>query len=262
MDKFGDLGTRVTSGVVLAVVGIGAVWLGGLVFLVLAAVAAGLMIWELSRLVDRDVPNLRSGALGVVAAAAVLRIGFDQGPLALTALMIAPVVGMVVLRRDRALFLVYATAILFAVAFLFRLRIEGGLLPTALLILVVIASDVFGYFCGRLIGGPKILPKISPKKTWSGTVGGWIGAALVAVVFGLVTAWQPSLKLALLAVATAMASQIGDVVESAVKRHADVKDASNLIPGHGGVLDRFDAMIGASLFLLVVTIVAPWIGAQ
>lgn len=119
------------------------------------------------------------------------------------------------------------------------------------MILVVIASDVMGYFAGRTLGGPKFWPAISPKKTWSGTVAGWVGAALVG--FGFVM-WNGSpISLIALSVLTALAGQLGDIAESALKRKVGVKDSSNLIPGHGGVLDRFDAVSGAVLFLVLVS---------
>jgi len=118
------------------------------------------------------------------------------------------------------------------------------------LALVVVATDVLGYFAGRRFGGPKFWPRVSPKKTWSGTLAGWAGAAAVGAVFMAVTGVGP--ELLWMSVATAMAAQAGDLAESAVKRGAGVKDASNILPGHGGLLDRFDGMMGAGLFVLVM----------
>ena len=110
---------------------------------------------------------------------------------------------------------------------------------------MVIATDVAGYFVGRIVGGPKFWPKVSPKKTWSGTVGGWVAAAAVGAFFG---GWP----LILVSVVTSFFSQMGDAAESAIKRRTGVKDSSNLIPGHGGLMDRFDALMGASLFIMLV----------
>ena len=118
------------------------------------------------------------------------------------------------------------------------------------LVLVVVATDVAGYFAGRLIGGPKFWPRVSPKKTWSGTVAGWIAAGLLGAVFAHYTI--ANFNLVPLSVAAAMASQLGDIAESAIKRRAGVKDSSNLIPGHGGLFDRFDGMLGAALFILII----------
>ena len=126
------------------------------------------------------------------------------------------------------------------------------------LVAVVVASDVLGYFAGRMLGGPKFWPAISPKKTWSGTVAGWIGAALVGLVVVLTTGagWA----LVPLSALVAFAGQMGDIAESWVKRRAGVKDASALIPGHGGVLDRFDALIGAVVLVMALGLVAPVAG--
>jgi phosphatidate cytidylyltransferase len=111
-------------------------------------------------------------------------------------------------------------------------------------------SDVAGYFAGRMLGGPKFWPRVSPKKTWSGTIAGWIGAALVGAIWA---AWlDAGWETIGISVALAMMAQMGDIAESAVKRKVGVKDSSNLLPGHGGLFDRFDAMLGAALMLLVI----------
>ena len=101
-----------------------------------------------------------------------------------------------------------------------------------------------------MIGGPKFWPRVSPKKTWSGTVAGWIGAAIVGAVF--VWVGQSGYELIGISIAVSIAGQFGDVAESALKRRMGVKDSSSILPGHGGMFDRFDAMLGASLFLLLV----------
>ena len=123
------------------------------------------------------------------------------------------------------------------------------------LLLIVIASDVAGYFAGRILGGPKFWPRFSPKKTWSGTVAGWIGAALVG--FGFWAAGLGSAHLLWASPLVALAGQMGDIAESAIKRRAGVKDSSNLIPGHGGFLDRFDALAFAAILTVVLHIVVP-----
>ena len=123
------------------------------------------------------------------------------------------------------------------------------------LVAVVVASDTMGYFAGRLIGGPKFWPRISPKKTWSGTVAGWVGAGLVGA--GFAAAGTVPWAYALLSPLIALAGQVGDIVESWIKRRAGAKDSSRLIPGHGGVLDRFDALVGAVLALQGLGLLLP-----
>ncbi len=265
MSNFADLRLRVISAIVMVLVGASAIWQGGWVFLALLTLVGGLMIWELARMVDQSLAPAKTVLLALIAGAAVLRVGFDAGFIALLALFLAPVLGLVLLKKDRGLFLVYGIAILFAVPSIFWLRQGGahgdGLIWTLWLVLVVIASDIGGYFFGRIIGGPKILPVISPKKTWSGTLGGWALAACVG--FGFVIWAGADGFLVVFSIFAAIAAQIGDVVESAIKRHTGVKDSSALIPGHGGFLDRFDALIGAGLFLFVITKIfgLPMLGA-
>ena len=133
---------------------------------------------------------------------------------------------------------------------LVQFRDDFGALWIIWLLLVVIASDVLGYFAGRTFGGPKFWPAISPKKTWSGTVAGWIGAGLVGLGFMIVT--NAGASIIPISMALSLASQMGDIAESALKRRMHVKDSSALIPGHGGLFDRFDALLGASLFMLAV----------
>ena len=97
------------------------------------------------------------------------------------------------------------------------------------LVLLVAATDILGYFAGRILGGPKFWPRVSPKKTWSGTVAGWIGAALIGWVFMARTG--SGVELIAISVALSMASQMGDIAESAIKRHVGVKDSSTCCPG-------------------------------
>ena len=130
------------------------------------------------------------------------------------------------------------------------LRAEAGAVWVLWLVSIVVVSDVAGYFAGRSLGGPKFWPRISPKKTWSGTVAGWVGAGIVGALFAGPTG--AGLALIPVSILVGFAGQMGDISESAIKRLREVKDSSNLIPGHGGVLDRFDAMLGAALLVVVL----------
>ena len=115
------------------------------------------------------------------------------------------------------------------------------------LLFVVWATDIGAYAAGRLIGGPKLAPSISPKKTWAGLLGGMACAALLGVVLSLFYESVNGAKLALFGAVLAVVAQVGDLFESGVKRHFNVKDSSGLIPGHGGLLDRIDGLISVSL---------------
>lgn len=249
--NFADLRARAISALVMVVVGLGALWLGGAWFLGLVVVVGGLMLWELSRMLGAE-PAVATG-LGVAASVAMLAASMLPG-WGWALLAVPPLAAAVAVARDRALCVVYGTAALAAAFALAGFRAEQGLAWVAWLILVVIASDVAGYFAGRILGGPKFWPAVSPKKTWSGTVAGWLGAGLVGAGFVALGAAGPGLVA--VSVLVAFAAQMGDIAESAIKRREGVKDSSGLIPGHGGVLDRFDAMLGASLVLLLASLVA------
>ena len=107
-------------------------------------------------------------------------------------------------------------------------------------------------FCGKYFGGRKFWPAVSPKKTWSGTAGGWVAATLTGVVCVLAINLPPDIIW--ISVFVSMFSQGGDIVESALKRQMKIKDSSQLIPGHGGVFDRFDGMLGAGALCFLVAI--------
>ena len=134
---------------------------------------------------------------------------------------------------------------------LVHFRVDYGFVWILWLILVVVVTDTAGYFAGRTIGGPKFWPKVSPKKTWAGTTAGWIAAGIVGLLFDLFFV-QVSWHIIPISMLLSLASQMGDIAESALKRRMGVNDSSHLIPGHGGLFDRFDALLGASLFMLVI----------
>ncbi|MCC5986464.1 MAG: phosphatidate cytidylyltransferase [Pararhodobacter sp.] len=244
--RFGDLGARLASAVVMIVLGAGALWAGGHVFAVLAIVLAGLMGWELARMMQPDAPPGMALALGAAASVLVGALSYLAGGwVAVAGLLAGAALLSLSQRGDRAVFAAYMAMILLAAHGLIVLRAEYGLIWVLWLILIVIGSDVAGYFAGRLIGGPKFWPRISPKKTWSGTVAGWVVA--VCIGLGFVVATGAPAMLVAVSVLLALAGQLGDIAESAIKRRKGVKDSSNLIPGHGGVLDRFDALIAVAM---------------
>ncbi|MGI3165550.1 phosphatidate cytidylyltransferase [Pseudooceanicola sp. 200-1SW] len=252
--KWSDLAPRMISGVVMVLGGLALIWAGGHWFRIFIALACGGMVWEMARMcapLRRDVP-LQMGGVAAVSLALALYL---PGGFALPFLLAPSMVGLSLLPQRRTLFITFCAMILIAGYGMVGLRDGQGALWLGWLVAVVVVTDVAGYFAGRLIGGPKFWPRVSPKKTWSGTVAGWIAAALVGLAFGMWTG--EGLHLAGVSVALSMASQMGDIAESAAKRRVGVKDSSNLIPGHGGLMDRFDGMLGASLMLLLT---GPWTG--
>jgi phosphatidate cytidylyltransferase len=252
--KWADLRTRLLSAIVMVAVGSVEIWLGGLAFAALVVVLTGVMIWELATM---TAPGRRRSpiTLAVASGAALVAALVLKSEIAALFLAVPSVALFLTPRRDRRLAGGYALAIMLAGYGLIELRTLGGTQVILWLVAVVVASDVLGYFAGRMLGGPKFWPAISPKKTWSGTVAGWIGAGLVGLV--LVLAAGASWLLVPVSALVAFAGQLGDIAESWVKRRAGVKDASNLIPGHGGVLDRFDALIGAVVLVMALGLLAP-----
>jgi phosphatidate cytidylyltransferase len=125
-----------------------------------------------------------------------------------------------------------------------RLDPLWGFAALMLVLLVVWATDIGGYFAGRLIGGPKLWPQVSPKKTWAGAIGGFAASLGVAAGFAAFN-FGKIVPMLLLGAVLSIASQLGDLFESAVKRRFGVKDSSHIIPGHGGLLDRLDGFVAA-----------------
>jgi len=130
---------------------------------------------------------------------------------------------------------------------------EQGLLLAFWTMALVWACDIGAYFAGRTFGGPKLMPAVSPNKTWAGLIGGVAGAGLFAAIL---TLWGLDWRLAAATPLLAVLAQAGDLYESWLKRRAGVKDSGNLLPGHGGVLDRLDGLVPvapvAALLVLAV----------
>ncbi|WP_422050222.1 phosphatidate cytidylyltransferase [Shimia sp.] len=244
---WGDLPARVASALVMLLVGGVAIWQGGVLFHELVVVICAGMIWELTRMLNGG--DGRSAiVVAVIAAAALLATYVLPGQAIGPVLAAVGFVGAGQAKKYRLVYGAYAIGLMFACYGLIVLRDVRGAYWLLWLVSVVVATDIAGYFAGRMIGGPKFWPKVSPKKTWSGTIAGWVAAACVGLAFGGTT-------LIVLSILTSFASQMGDAAESALKRKTGIKDSSNLIPGHGGLLDRFDGMMGGALLVLLMGVV-------
>jgi len=202
----------------MAPIAIGIAWVGGWPFVLFWTLAACIVLWEWTQLVTRS--------RNTVSSYTDFLVWMIAGLLYAGVVLLAPII----LRRDPALGFV-------AILFLFA---------------VVWGTDIAAYFAGRALGGPKLWAAVSPNKTWSGALGGALGgvvtALLVVTVAGLVIAPM----LVLVALVLSIASQAGDLLESALKRQFGAKDASDLIPGHGGLMDRLDGFLTAVLAAVMV----------
>jgi phosphatidate cytidylyltransferase len=247
-ERFGpDLLPRIGSGLVMAVAALLLAWRGGLGFFAMVLGGGLVMCWEWGRLVRGDgLDRLALAHMGALVVAASLAALGLHAP-ALIALAVLAIV-LLVVDRPRPL---TAAGVLYvglpAVALIWlRSDQECGLAAILYLFIVVWVTDIAAYASGRLIGGAKLAPRISPGKTWTGLVGGTAGAALSGAMFAQLVAGAGALRLGLMALLLSLLAQAGDLAESALKRRSGHKDASHLIPGHGGMLDRVDGLIVAA----------------
>lgn len=244
--SFSDLLPRLLSGLGLAFLGALVVIQGGILLILVVALTVGIMVWELARICGSGEPHLLAISAGVSCLFVLL---LPQG-FGVPFLMMPAFLGVSRLQGFKVVYAVFTVLILLAGFGLVHIRADFGPGWMAWLMLVVIATDVAGYFAGRVFGGPKFWPRLSPKKTWSGTVAGWVAAACVGAIAFWVNGGGP--EIIGLSVGLSMASQLGDVSESALKRRTGVKDSSGLLPGHGGLLDRFDGFLGATVVFLML----------
>lgn len=254
---------RVASALVLAPLALGLVWLGGYPFAIFVAAFSAAMAWEWVRMSDRQAPP-RAFALATGTAVGAVLLA-TQGEFGWCAFwVLAGATGSWLDRRRRgqpheaAIGVIYVAA---SASILVALR-NDGLVALLFLFAVVWAADTFAYLAGTWLGGPKLLPAASPNKTWTGLIAGLsFGIAAGAATAGfagidVTYALAVAAPLALTAVA-------GDLVMSLAKRRFGVKDAGTLIPGHGGVLDRVDALMLATVFAGLFSLTAPvgWPGS-
>jgi phosphatidate cytidylyltransferase len=244
---------RVAAAAVMGVLALATAWVGGIIFAVFWWLASVVVLWEWQRLVGgaRLTERVAIGGLFVALAAQfALRnsiLGVIAG-LVLGALAVGWLVGRGA-GAWAAIGALYAGALVASVTLL-RISPSYGLAAISWMFAVVWGADVAAYFAGRTIGGPKLWPSVSPGKTWSGAIVGAVAGALLGL---MLTAWTNRfMPLFWLGLATAIVSQLGDLFESALKRRFGVKDSSGLIPGHGGLMDRLDAFVAASVFAAVV----------
>ncbi|WP_245949002.1 phosphatidate cytidylyltransferase [Gluconacetobacter liquefaciens] len=251
-----DLRARLISAAVLVPVAALCIWVGGVAYALLVLLASAGMAMEWGRLFGLNLRSWR-GALYVVWPVAVMAaalgghwlesflvIGgaFVFGPALWSGQMVIGCAGLALLWL--------------------RLMTVPGAGVVLFVITCVAVSDSGAYLIGRLIGGPKLAPAISPAKTWSGSLGG-LGCAMVAgsVICALVSgsgAWGHGV---IFGGIMAVAAQIGDLAESALKRARGVKDSGAIIPGHGGLLDRFDGLLVAAPLAALLSLGAAGAGA-
>jgi phosphatidate cytidylyltransferase len=255
-----NLASRVIVGVFLAAIAIADIWVGGPAFTVMIAAGVSILLWEWGAM-HAVPPAWRAAGVGtLLAASAMAHTGRPVEALALLAAAILVFFLMSAMMRTvgkRWLSTGLLYAGLPAVALIWLRQQPDGFALVMWTMGVVWATDIFAYFAGRAIGGPKIWTAISPNKTWAGLIGGMTAAALFSVLFARFADWpQTALAMALIGALLAIVAQAGDFFESWLKRRAGVKDSGTLLGGHGGVMDRVDGLVP------VCVVVALWVGVQ
>jgi phosphatidate cytidylyltransferase len=252
-----ELLSRILSGLLLGAITIGVAWAGLKPFALLVLVVALVMSWEWGRVVRGVDSDLTFVVHAVAVVIAIALAAFVSAALGVAALAIGSILALSLQFGERGL--LSAAGVLYtglpAVSLLWLMS-DGepwGFRAVLFILVLVWATDTFAYVAGRLIGGPKLMPTVSPNKTWSGLAGGVGASAATAAAFASFIG-APALVLALSGLVLGLVAQAGDLAESALKRHFGVKDASNIIPGHGGFMDRMDGVVtvavAAALFAL------------
>ncbi len=258
-----NLQQRIISGVILALVVLLVTWLGGFAFRLLAvAIGAAVYVeWRTITALDAGT-SAKIAEFGLVIVFATILAGLPPTVVfALILFMTAFAILLVLIGQAKKwlpLGLAYAAVPAASFAFL-RSDNAEGLFAILFLFAIVWSTDIFAYFVGRSLGGPKLAPQISPNKTWSGAIGGT--AAAVAAGLGLAGLSGPAGNaiLPFVIIFVSMLAQIGDLFESWIKRQFGVKDSGTLIPGHGGVMDRVDGLVVAATALYFITMISDYL---
>ena len=260
----GDVVARIASAAVLAPLALAVAYAGTPLFELALAVVAGVLAWEWTGMCRSRRPELIRAVLTLTAIAAVVAVMVGAPIYAAGAIALGSAGAGLAESGDRPAWMaVGAVYIALPLAACEWLRTSGAFGRELLvwLLIVVWAADTLAYVFGRTLGGPKLAPRVSPKKTWSGLAGAGLGAAFAglgcAYALGLRDPWG----MAAMATILGLAGQGGDLAESAVKRRFGVKDASQLIPGHGGLFDRVDALL-AVFVVAACARLAGWQGGE
>jgi len=244
-----NLRSRLVWGTALAVVALALTYAGPIPFALFVLVVALFVSWEWGRMVRGVSADVAFFVQAIAVAAAVALTTAGYAALAVAVIVTAAIILIpLVFGRGARLSALGAFYVGLPSISLIWLRQDAhyGLLAALLIFAVVWSSDIAAYAAGRAIGGPKLWPRISPNKTWAGLLGGATACVIAGAVFaGLIDA--SPLRLGLIALGLSLIAQAGDLGESALKRLFGFKDASSLIPGHGGFMDRMDSIVAVAV---------------
>ncbi|MEX2615981.1 MAG: phosphatidate cytidylyltransferase [Alphaproteobacteria bacterium] len=258
--ELSNLTIRVLSAAVILPLAVALVWLGAWYFILFIALLGAAMGWEYSRLCGAGTAIRAVMCIMPGAAPVIMAVNGALSALGWVAVGVVLVAVVAVARGSREKLLLVTGSAYLGIAVLaitwLRLSLDMGGLVLLWIVAVVVATDVGAYFAGRGIGGPKLAPRVSPSKTWAGLLGGMFCAACAGWAVSRIGTGAASVFIAGAGAAFAIVAQVGDLAESAVKRHAGVKDSGTLIPGHGGILDRLDGFLAVAPAVALVTIAA------
>ncbi len=257
MSKWGDLGVRTASAIILIPAVLACIWQGGMWFIAFVLLLGFLVAHEWVSMVFPANPvqyALHFLAAGVGAVAPTF---LDPQQTVLCIIGVAMVSAIVARFGDNATskwsyFGIFYVGLPAVALVLLRRDADYGALAILWIFLIVWGADIFAYFAGRNIGGPKLAPRISPKKTWAGLGGAIFGSALASVLVAHFAQLKGIAALAFLAAIFAIVEQGGDLFESSLKRFHNVKDSGRLIPGHGGVIDRMDGLLFVAVIAAII----------
>lgn len=249
-----DLGPRVISAAVIIVIIATGLYFGGYVWAALCGAVLAMTYREWDQMVTlKPLAPLGYVLAGLLAVAALAYPAY--GPWAAVAAVVVGT-GLALLGERPALSWRIGGMAFFALILVvveeMRGNVPAGIIAGWYLGVVIASNDTGAYFVGRMIGGPKLAPMISPAKTISGALGGWLIGTVAGTAFWMIFTPSPWWLGLLFSAALGVAGQLGDLLESAIKRLFRIKDSSDIIPGHGGLMDRLDSVTFGAILLVVI----------
>ena len=254
-----ELLQRVVAAVILIPLALTAVYIGGWMFTLFAAVAVILMAFEWEQVTSGARVGRHTFLNVGVGLTALTAVSFGLLDIAIIIVVVGVIASFVIPRHDGihshwpSIGVIAVAAP--AVCLLWLRETDSGMTVIVWLLLVLWATDSGAYFVGRLIGGARLAPLISPGKTWAGFFGGTASGALVGLAVSILVQDVSTVRAVSASVFVSLAGQGGDLAISAVKRRFDVKDMGTIIPGHGGVLDRLDSLLFGAIAVGVLALV-------
>ena len=232
--------------------------IGGNYFSLFISILGAVMIWEMARAIFGSAHSRFLIILSIGFGVVILLTGLRIGILLLSTFVLLFLVSfsiycLVIKQADKITkFLICSLFIVIPCTLFLWLRETMELIILFWILSCVIATDIGAYVVGKIIGGAKLAPKISPNKTWSGLFGGVTASAFTGLGFSVF--WmEKHFKFVCLSLLIAIVAQMGDLLESRFKRKYSLKETSNIIPGHGGIMDRLDGHMAAVTFIALIS---------